>query len=314
MQRIRFQLTAILTAATLLLASAATAAQAPIRVMILDGESTQYHDWKATTPVLRWMLEETGVFAVDVVTTPPPGADFTTFRPDFQRYSAVVLNYDAPDGRWPRELQESFERYIRGGGGLVIVHAADNAFPGWSAFNEMAGVGGWRGRDGRAGPHWFLDEQGALVSDASPGRAGSHGQRLPFLIDVRAEHPITAGLPRSWMHAGDELYANLRGPGRNMTVLASAWSDPANMGTGRHEPQLMVISWGQGRVFHTTLGHDLPALSSVGFIVTFQRGTEWAATGGVRQKVPPDFPSPTEVRLRELPAPARPAASVRGQP
>jgi len=46
---------------------------------------------------------------------------------------------------------------------------------------------------------------------------------------------------------------------------------------------LMVLSYGKGRVFHTTFGHDVTALSSVDFIVTFQRGTEWAATGGVTQ-------------------------------
>jgi hypothetical protein len=274
------------------------AAAAALPVMILDGEGTIYHDWQSTTPVLRKALEETGLLQVEVVTAPPPGQSLEGFNPDFARYSAVVLNYDAPDGRWPEALQRRFEQYIRAGGGLVIVHAANNAFPGLQAFNEMAGVGGWRGRGQQAGPYWFLDAEAALTSDPAAGPTGSHGRRLPYQIITRAEHPITAGLPRQWMHAGDELYAHLRGPGRNMTVLASAWSDPANNGTGRHEPQLMAISWGQGRVFHTTLGHDVPAMASVGFVVTLQRGTEWAATGGVTQAVPGDFPSGSAPSIR----------------
>jgi type 1 glutamine amidotransferase len=106
------------------------------------------------------------------------------------------------------------------------------------------------------------------------------------------------GLPRLWMHQGDELYASLRGPGKNMTVLATAYSDPSNAGTGHDEPILMVLSFGKGRIFHTTMGHDVNALSCLGFIVTFQRGTEWAATGKVTQKAPANFPTANAVTYR----------------
>jgi len=269
--------------AALVLANVSFAA-GPIRVMLLDGESAgAYHKWDLTTPLLRKVLEETGLFQVDVVTAPPAGGDFSAFKPDFRKYAAVVWNYDAPDQRWPAELKASFDNYIRDGGGFVSVHASDNAFPQWAAFNEMIGVGGWRGRTEKDGPFWYY-EDGKPVSDTTPGSAGSHGQRTPFQIAVRQDHPITNGLPKLWMHQGDELYARLRGPGKNMTILATAYSDPANNGTGRE--------------FHTTLGHDINALSSVDFIVTFQRGTEWAATGKVTQKVPASFPTANSVSYR----------------
>jgi uncharacterized protein len=162
----------------------------------------------------------------------------------------------------------------------------------------MIGVGGWRNRTENAGHYWFFKD-GKLTSDSTPGPAGSHGARLPFALTAREpEHPIMQGLPKTWLHMGDELYATLRGPGANMTVLATAHSELSNKGTGRDEPILMTLNYGKGRIFHTTMGHDISALSCVGFIVSFQRGAEWAATGKVTQKVPADFPTATAASYR----------------
>src|SRR6266487_2301749 len=116
----RYALHAVLGAAVLIAAMSVGAAT-PIRVMLLDGESGgPYHQWQLTTRVLKKQLDETGLFQVDVVTAPPAGASLSAFKPAFTAYQVVVLNYDAPDERWPADLKAAFEHYVSGGGGLVI--------------------------------------------------------------------------------------------------------------------------------------------------------------------------------------------------
>jgi type 1 glutamine amidotransferase len=284
----------LVTAAWLVRAAPA----APISVLIIDGQNN--HDWRHTTPVLQRILEDTGLFHVGVITTPPKGGDFSGFHPDFAKYQVVISNYnDFGDGtKWPDAVRADFEKYVRGGGGFVSYHAADNAFPDWPAYNLMIGIGGWMGRSESAGPYWYYRD-GKLVSDPSPGPAGNHGARKPFLVVTRdVKHPVTKGLPPKWMHAADELYSKMRGPGEHMDVLATAWSDPENHGTGHDEPMLLVLNFGKGRIFHTTMGHDPAAMACVGFMTTFARGAEWAATGKVTIPVPPDFPTADRVSTR----------------
>jgi type 1 glutamine amidotransferase len=268
---------------------------APLKVLIVDGQNN--HAWKETTPVLKKIMEGSGLFTVEVATTPPKGADMSAFRPNFAAYAVVVSNYNGD--AWPPETNRAFEQYVRNGGGFVSYHAADNAFPEWKAYQEMVAVGGWGARkapDFGSKVRWT---DGKIQLDASPGICGHHGQRKPFQVTVRdPQNPIVKGLPPVWMHVGDELYDSLCGPAENLTVLATARSDPANSGTGQNEPMLMIVRYGKGRVFHTTLGHDVAALASVDTIVTLLRGTEWAATGKVKQKVPADFPTATETRVR----------------
>jgi type 1 glutamine amidotransferase len=269
-------------------------AVAPMKALIVDGQNN--HDWKTSTPALKQILEETGLFTVDVATSPAAKGDMSTFKPDFAAYRVIVSNYNGE--AWPKETRDAFEKFVREGGGFVSVHAADNSFPDWPAYNEMIGVGGWGNRNEKSGPYLRLRE-GKWVPDTTPGTGGSHGAQHAFVMHTREPaHPIMRGLPAEWLHSKDELYDRLRGPARNVTVLASAHATRETRGSGEHEPLLMTISFGQGRVFHTALGHAMEAIRCVGFATTLQRGTEWAATGAVTQKVPTNFPTADKVSMR----------------
>jgi type 1 glutamine amidotransferase len=272
--------------------------------MLLTGQCSQYHNWALSSVILKRLLDQPDVFTVSSMVTPPKGGDMSSFKPDFTQCDVVVMDYEGDD--WPQTTQEAFAEFIRSGGGLVSFHATDNTFPKWTEFNEMIGVGGWGGRTTAVGPkvRW---RDGQMVLDDSPGTA-SHPPSHDFQITVRApEHPVMRGLPEKWMHAHDELYSQLRGPAKNLEVLATALADKSRFpnASGEHEPVLMAIRFGKGRIFHTTLGHvgprdvePIPQMNCVGFILTLQRGTEWAATGNVTLPVPADFPSADKTSLR----------------
>ena len=264
----------------------------PIKALIVTGQN--YHPWKMTSAALKQMLEDTGLFQADIAVSPPAKASLKAFKPNFAAYQLVVLDYSGDD--WPSSTQKAFTAYVKNGGGVVVYHSANNTFPKWPEYNEIIGLAGWGERTDKAGPYVYWKD-GKEVRDAGPGVCGYHGPEHAFLVVNREpNHPITAGLPPNWMHGSDELYGLLRGPARNMTVLATAYFAPEQSGTGRNEPVLFTINYGAGRVFHTVLGHarpdgPQPALECVGFIVTFRRGAEWAATGKVTQKAPADFPT-----------------------
>jgi type 1 glutamine amidotransferase len=277
----RISLFLVLTTSSLLITQLQAEQDGKIMALLIDGQNN--HNWRVTTPLIQQTLEGCGRFDVDVLTSPAKGESLDDFNPDFSKYDVVVSNYNGQ--LWNDETQRAFEAFVSGGGGFVSVHAADNSFPQWRAYNRMIGLGGWGGRSEKDGPYVrWKDGEKRFTRDLSPGRGGTHGKRVPFLVVVRdSNHPITKGLPSTFMQTADELYGKLRGPAENMHVLATGFSAPATGGTGEHEPLLMTIQFGEGRVFHTTLGHDDQAMQGLAFQFTLQRGTEWAATGTVTQ-------------------------------
>jgi uncharacterized protein len=310
--------------ASCFVATSGASAAEKLKSLIIDGQNN-HTMWPKTTVMIKEYLEDSGRFTVDIARSqytwnggdllkefpladgksyedlPKPKSD-PNFKPTFSNYDVVISNFGYNAAAWPDETKAAFEAYVGGGGGLVILHAADNSFGDWPEYNEMIGLGGWGGRTEKSGPYVYLDADGKTVRDESKGNGGNHGPQHEYQIVIRdPDHPITKGLPRAWMHTTDELYQQLRGPANNMSILATAYADPKYKGTDRHEPMLMTIDYKQGRVFHTPMGHHDVAMQCVGFITALIRGTEWAATGSVTQTdLPTDFPTPDASSQREF--------------
>jgi type 1 glutamine amidotransferase len=287
---------------------------AQLKALIVDGQNN-HQVWPKSTIMMQQYLEETGLFKVDIYRSkytwrgdrekdylPLAGVGETedlkdpkadpNFLPKFKDYDVVISNFGWKAADWPKKTQKALEKYMKSGGGFVSVHAADNSFPDWLEYNKMIGIGGWGDRTEKNGPYVYYTNEGELVRDTSAGKAGAHGPQNVFPVTIRdANHPITKGMPASWLTTKDECYSMLRGPAENMTVLATGKDQSGKAPTDRHEPMLMLVDYKKGRVFHTTLGHDDYSIESVGFIISFLRGTEWAATGKVTIPIPEDFPT-----------------------
>jgi len=318
------------------LISGSLQAMKPIRVLIVDGRNN--HNWQITTDALRATLEATGKFTVTATTAPAsttpraprapksvhprvkaafekyaqaykeqtkPAKDalgdrWQTWQPDFAAHDVVIMNYNGQN--WPEAARKAFVEYVKGGGGVLLVHAANNAFRDWDEFNAMIGLG-WR--PGDQGKAVKVDPKTgrAFVDEGNANNSG-HGSKHPFQITVRhPNHPVMKGLPQKWMHGKDELYHHMRGPAENLTVLSSAFSDPKQRGTGQHEPMTWEVTYGKGRAIVTSMGHCYfnekfwEALHCVGFQTIVARSCEYLATGKVTLPVPKEFPGPDEPRI-----------------
>lgn len=258
-----------LAAAAVLLAvgvpgSAAARTATPYRVLIITGQSDRpYHNWRQTTAAIRSVLDRASIFETNVIEEPR-----AVNAAALAGYDALILNYNGP--RLGAAAESAIEQFVASGGGLVGFH-----------LDSYGSFFGMRLRDGRwvAGDAGWLAFPRLIGASWKPQNIG-HARRGVF--PVRWTNPanaIAAGLPAEFM-ADDELYHRMD-PDASAQVLADAWSDPARGGTGRREPVVWTVRPGKGRVFYTTLGHDIAAWYQPGLINAFLRGTEWAASGKV---------------------------------
>jgi len=271
-----------------------------IDVLIIDGFSN--HDWKQTTTVVKSILEKSDLFTVAVSTTPskPDDKDWDNWKPNFGEYDVVIQNTNnifKKGMKFPRSQQKSLEEYVKSGGGLYILHSANNSFKEWDEYNLMIGLG-WRTKD--EGVALQIDDNGKVVEiPIGKGKNTYHGDRSDEVVHTLTNHPINKGFPKAWKTPNMELYKYARGPAKNITVLSYAKDETNNI----NWPVEWVVTYGKGRVYNSTMGHLWDgeiypdSYKCVGFQTTLIRATEWLATGDVSYKMPENFPTDLEISL-----------------
>lgn len=244
----------------------------PVRVLILSGKNN--HDWKGTTMVISGLFRKCNRFMVDITEKPD-----TLRSVDLLKFDVLVNNWNSwPDTelRWPEELEEDLLDYINSGGGMVFFHASTSSFYEWPEFSEISAAA------------WEEDTW--------------HTRPCPVKLSFTdTEHPITRGMRD--FRIFDELWINAGGS-EGFDVLGTASAVPdykVNLDDRSTEqvgevpppqPAVFVKEFGEGRIFHTILGHEQRTVRNTGFRSLLLRGTEWAATGEV------SIPLPQELRAK----------------
>lgn len=268
----------LLISITIILASISLAAKEPLKAVIVTGQNN--HNWPVSSAAMKRILEDSGKFKVDVAVSPEKGGNMSTYNVMFDDYDVVVLDYNGDD--WNLGMQEAFVEYAKNGGGIIVYHAANNAFRKWEDYNWICGLGGWGDRDETDGPYVYWGE-GKLVYDYRPGPGGHHGPAREYAMNRRSLSMVTWGIPGSWMHAKDELYDNMRGPGNIRKVLYTALAQERFGGSGKEEPLVFTVKYGKARIMHIMIGHagptlkDNPAMDCNGFKTLLVRSAQWCA-------------------------------------
>lgn len=272
-----------------------------LQVLVVGGFNN--HDDAKTTGFLKELFTSHG-HTVEVSGAPDSMGDprWKRWRPRFSRYDVVVQtanNIQQPELRWPRQVERALEKYVRKGGGLLVFHSANNAFPHWEEYNRMIGLG-WRPAE--YGAALKMDAAGKIARvPPGEGEKTSHGPRQDTLVHHLAQHPINDGLPARWLTPDIEVYTYARGPAEELTVLSY----------GRHKatdtwwPLEWAVGYGQGRVYSSSFGHiwksdeGIPArVRCAGFQTKLLRAVDWVAAQPVQPLPLDDFPSAERTSIR----------------
>lgn len=216
--------------------------------------------------------KKTGAFEVTHST------DTAVFTPDsLKQFDALFLNngydfvLDAP-------AQQALVNFVRGGKGLVGIHAASANFKGWPEGTELLGA--------RFKNHpWTPKAEWAIRNDDPT-------------------HPLNAAFAGKGFRLREEMYAFTEfRPERERVLLSLDLWDPLTAGEP-HSETAVPVSWvhrcGKGRVFFCSLGHVHDLFWNPAYLRHLLDGIQFAL-GDLKADITPN-PGPAQVSDEALDA------------
>jgi hypothetical protein len=211
------------------------------QVLLVSGQDYPGHHWRKTGPEVEGIITADPRMEVTICETP-----YALGLKHLGTYDAVFVHFKNYREFLPstEAMQAKLESYVRGGGGMCLSHFACGAMEEWPRFVDLSGRV-WNGQ--------------------------GHDKRGPFTVKVvDRNHQITRGLAD--FETDDELYFCLKGSPR-IHLLCDAFSKVRKT----RQPQAFIVQPDKGRVFLSTLGHDVRAYKSAGARTLYRQATAWAA-------------------------------------
>ena len=214
-----------------------------VRVLIVTGEDYKGHKWQETTPALKAQLEKEPHLSVEVLDDLNQLGAFP-----LSDYDVVVMHFKNYDPEVPgHKGLDNLARFVREGGGLVLVNFACGAF------------------------QEFKDDFAKVAGRVWNPKLRGHDPYGSFQVEIaNADHPITRGMRP--FTTTDELYTCLDGH-QPIEVLVTARSKVDQ----KVYPIAFVLACGKGRVFHSVLGHNVEGFQSAEVGTLFRRACQWTA-------------------------------------
>ena len=170
-----------------------------------------------------------------------------------QGYEAIIFLSTSTDSKKPESewfqgsRREALQTFVRGGGGIVGIHAASDSHYHWPWYVRMIG-----------------------------GHFASHPEGTPEgeVRVVDSSHPATRTLPERIRRVDEWYYFDDYSPTSRVLVTL----DPASIGQKDANPN--PVSWAHeyegGRVFYTAMGHTAETYADPYFLTHLAGGLRWA--------------------------------------
>jgi len=208
---------------------------------------------------LKIMGDKTGAFEVTETTD-----DYSVFtKESLQQFDVICLNNTTNLDFDPEKTPERCEAlmdFLKGGKGLVGIHAAADNFKNWP-------------------------EGKALMGNVFTGHPWGSGGTWAIKLD-EPDHPLTAPFEGEGFKIKDEIYRTdppLYSRDNQQVLMSLDLSDPATGGVKGLKPTdedtgiTWIKNWDEGRVFYCGLGHNNEVFWNTPVLEHFLRGVQYAA-------------------------------------